>query len=158
MPSLFFKPCDRKHISLFSPFHTTLFTQLYNSLQFIAHTLTWPKVQRHSQREEKMDVVFSWLLRKGKNLGGCEAAFISISRERWWETSLSGCATAYVEERWGRGHKESCASVECPMIIEASYAYFKSTYFLWIRYPSQQLYSLWKYLHIEAWAAENNIK
>ena len=46
-----------------------------------------------------MDVVFSWLLRKGKNLGGGEAAFISISREWWMETSLSGCATVYVQER-----------------------------------------------------------
>lgn len=31
-----------------------------------------------------MDVVFSWLLRKGKNLGGGEAAFISISRGGGW--------------------------------------------------------------------------
>lgn len=46
-----------------------------------------------------MDVVFSWLLRKGKNLGGGEAAFISISREWWMETSLSGRARVYVQER-----------------------------------------------------------
>jgi len=46
-----------------------------------------------------MDVVFSWLLRKGKNLGGGEAAFISISREWLMETFLSGCSTVYIQKR-----------------------------------------------------------
>lgn len=46
-----------------------------------------------------MDVVFSWLLRPGKNLGGGKAAFISISREWCMETFLSGWSTVYVQER-----------------------------------------------------------
>lgn len=62
-----------------------------------------------------MDVVFSWLLRKGKNPGGGEAAFISISGSGgWMEAPLSGCAQNMFKEGEEEGTRIAAAAQSGP--------------------------------------------